>query len=199
MRTLTTLTALTAILGTLACTGSVSQQGTTSYVATGTEVERVAVMPVRTIDDAEGFQRGIEQILRDSLANRYGDDAVIPAAQSRQALSDAGLADAYAQMMTNYDDTGVLDAEQMRKIADAVGAPQLLYVSARYWESTRGLQEDYRQRMTMRGKLLSREAGDIVWEGQGEVDRPVNDEIESGDPIEVIASAAVNSLVNSMP
>lgn len=183
-----------------ACTGSISQQGTTTYVAeAGAEIRTVALMPVRTLDDAEGFQRGIERILRDSLTSRYGEDAVVPASQTRQDLSEAGLADAYAEMMANYDDTGVLDAEQMREIADAVDAPQLLYVTARYWESTRGLQEDYRQRMTMRGKLLSREAGDVVWEGQGEVDRPVNDEIESGDPIEVIAGAATNSLINSMP
>lgn len=193
---------LSAVLtvGFAACTGSISQQGTTSYVSPeGVEVVKVAIMPVRTIDDAEGFQRGIEQILRDSLSNRYGESAVVPASESRQALSDAGLANAYAEMMSNYDDTGVLDAEQMRQIADVVGAPQLLYVTARYWESTRGLQEDYRQRMTMRGKLLSQEAGDVVWEGHGDVDRPVNDEIESGDPIEVIAGAAAKSLVTSMP
>lgn len=201
MRSLAVAATAVFSVGLAACIGTIQREETSPDDGRdrAVEVQTVAVMPVHATGEAKTYCRLIEKIVRDELARRYGEDAVVPASRARRALRGTELARQFTVMMVNYDNTGVLDAGRVRRISDAVGAPQLLFVTVRTRQSPGDYPAVVRRHVRVDGKLVSRDDPAVVWEGEADVDRRVEDDRPTRETVREVGTAAVRSLVGDLP
>lgn len=192
------------ILGFLAlhgCTGSLQMQSRATYVAPGgVTMERLAILPVRSLSGLEGMQRTTADTVHSQVVQRYPDKEVIPADSTRRLLNDAGLVQQYSDMLTAYQNTDVLDQAVLEEMREAVGANHFLYVTVSYEEERPGtFDNDPTQVMSMSGHIWSAADGDVVWEGSTSLRRPVNEELEDLRPLGELLGAAADGLATRMP
>ena len=189
---------LATILVLTSCTGTIRSTVNVTYLApSGVTLTRLAILPVMSAEGLEGFRRIAADILAAAVPQERPEIVVIPAGEALSALNEAGLAQDYSQMVTDYERTGILDKETLAAMGEAVGANHLLHMRARYWE--RPLTEDFVQILDVSGHIWSTEKGDVVWEASANVERPVNDEIESRRPMGELLAVACRLLMAQLP
>lgn len=138
------------------------------------EMKGIGIMPVLGGDEKEAYRRPMGDEITKEMRDIFGDEKVKSPAQVIATLNDAGIAQDYANAIDQYQTSGIIPRELIRKIGEELGVEYLLYVKlladsdittvsyGSYGSSQTSIVELYNQT-----QVWSVSLGDVVWEGKG--------------------------------
>lgn len=167
-------------------------------------IRSLAILPIQAGEGLEAVRRTIGDSLAVAIAARRTYDVIPPDTVLRR-INAAGLARDYAEMLTAYRETGIMDAGTLQRMTAAVGASHLLTTTVRY-EATRELArgvnsvyEQDRQLLRFEARLWDTAGGDVVWEAVGGPAVETTEWTYVAHSLPALASAGVRALVARIP
>lgn len=130
-------------------------------------VRDLAVMPITTETGSEGIRPGLTRDLHRALEERFPDLLVIGPDEARERLARSPAATAYADLLEDYERTGVVEAHRLGRVTDALDVDHFLQVRAAFLRENfldRGLfdREDVRTEERQVLAVVAR-----LWSGRG--------------------------------
>lgn len=95
-------------------------------------VRDLAVMPVTTEAGSEAIRPGLALDLCRSLQDRFPDLLIVEPDEARERLARSSAATEYADLLEDYERTGVVQGDRLARVADALGVDHFLQVRAAY-------------------------------------------------------------------
>jgi hypothetical protein len=194
--------------------GAAPAQSDKAAVADGQSLDlRPGGLAILTPTAASGHEEDrqtVALIFVATLAEQRSDLHVIPLATALSAINVAGLADAYARMYLAYKDTGLFDAQSIRRIGQAVGARYLVQLKLASFDqagsggvfSFMGLSLGHQQTATVRlfVQLWDSVDGRIVWERSNEASERKRSLIRARTiKMEDVVKSDVEALIKQLP
>lgn len=176
---------LIAVLGLFACA---SIEGTFDHSATSLRrpmpevgLDSLAILPIRPSADADGMAERLAASLERALSREFPGAHVVGSDQFAQALAaKPGYLQYFANWRNVYEQTAVLEAKPLPRIAAAVGARFFLNVRATDLEREKIRATDtgrtgwvsnasqvWRTRLKILAELIDTRTGSVVWRGTG--------------------------------
>ena len=204
---------LLAVLGLAACESSLqvysAPKHDTLQLATAELREGgLAFLTPSTVTGQEEDKQTLAYVFASTLQSERPDIKFIPLSRTISAVNRAGLADAYRKMYSDYRDTGVFEADMMRRVAQAAGVRFLGQLKlARMEQNSRGrfgvlglnlLNTQYAN-MRVFFQVWDSRDGTIVWEGIDEVTLAIDTGRELPMSFQLVAEQAAKNLVQRLP
>ena len=168
----------------------------------------LAFLTPSTVTGQEEDKQTLAYVFASTLQSERPDIRFVPLARTISAVNRAGLSDAYRKMYGDYRDTGVFDADMMRRVAQAAGVRFLGQLKlARMEQSSRGrfgllglnlLNTQYAN-MRVFFQVWDSRDGAIVWEGIDEVTLAMDTGKELPMSFQLVAEQAAKNLVQRLP
>ena len=204
---------LLAVLGLAACETSLqvysAPKHDTLQLATAELREGgLAFLTPSTVTGQEEDKQTLAYVFADTLQKERPDIKFIPLSRTISAVNRAGLADTYRKMYVDYRDTGVFEADTMRRVAQATGVRYLGQLKLAH------LKQDSRGRFGVLGlnilntqyanmrvffQVWDSRDGTIVWEGIDEVTLAMDTGKEQPMSFQMVAEQAAKNLVKRLP
>ncbi|MEK7237272.1 MAG: hypothetical protein AAB242_11650 [Nitrospirota bacterium] len=186
------------------CAGPLTQWGeettytprASSFDPKNLRQEPVAVLHAVVGFGLEGYSHLVSRSLSTALANTSPAIKGIPMQEGLSRLNREGLAGEYAQMVSDYTRSGILNRSTLEKIGRTLNAGYLFQPSlASFSQSTSGrfsflglrLFQTRITTMRLSVQLWDARTGDIVWEASGEATLSAEDVRELRIPFDEIA------------
>jgi hypothetical protein len=204
---------LLAVLGLAACESSLQvysnpKHDTLQLAQSELREGGLAFLTPSTVTGQEEDKQTLAYVFASTLQSERPDIKFIPLARTISAVNRAGLADAYRKMYADYRDTGVFEADMMRRVAQAAGVRFLGQLKlARMEQSSRGrfgvlglnlLNTQYAN-MRVFFQVWDSRDGAIVWEGIDEVTLAIDTGKELPMSFQLVAEQAAKNLVQRLP
>ena len=204
---------LLAVLGLAACESSLQvysapKHDTLTLAAADLREGGLAFLTPSTVTGQEEDKQTLAYVFASTLQKERPDIKFVPLARTISAVNRAGLADAYRKMYSDYRDTGVFEADMMRRVAQAAGVRFLGQLKlARMDQSSRGrfgvlglnlLNTQYAY-MRVFFQVWDSRDGTIVWEGIDEVTLAIDTGKELPMGFQMVAEQAAKNLVQRLP
>lgn len=177
----------------------------TDPAPTDTRIEQVAVLPVIVDTGLEEWGRVAGDEMVDALAEEFPGVRVMAPDRTLQLMNDANLASAYAYLVGEYEQTGELDSEIVREIAQSLDLRYLLSLRLMYGEESGLGAGDFAGEVSYTGQGLRAVAqlwdgrrGTMTWRSVGEVSAVSSDLMQRRGVEELIAEV-VPELVDELP
>jgi len=172
--------------GILACTVAVFASACTAPIATQVNitdpapetlrVESLAMMPLTVDPGLEAFGREAGEGMYVALRDEHPRLAIVPPAQTLERLTNARVTGTYANLISEYEETGQLNPEMVRELGAAVGARYMLNMRLTYAEEAGYGPGDFVGEVEYRGQglrliaqLWDGERGVLEWRTIGDV------------------------------
>jgi hypothetical protein len=195
-------------LGVSAC--ATSKATLNSYVDpsfNARSVESVAILPSRNPSLAPSESRQLTRRVVQGINERSPNVSIVGPAEAAQALNDAGLANAWATFLRDYDASGIPDGEVLRIVGEALEVDviiqgEMLDVYQVDGGNDEGGGGKGETRVTVRFTMLDTRAGRMVWEGTSD---GIRETAMGGDfgtkapPVIEAVELAVDKLISSTP
>lgn len=186
------------------CVGPLQQWGeetafhrkTTSFDPATLKQERAAVLNAVVGFGLEGYAHQVSRSLSNALEQRPGQISTLPAHESLSRINRGGLTPLYADMVSAYAKTGILDRAGLHELGMALQSAYVFQPSlASFSQSMSGRFSFFglrllQTRVTMLRlslQLWDTRTGDIVWEASGEATLAGEDVREFRIPFDEIA------------
>jgi hypothetical protein len=204
---------LLAVLGLAACESSLQvysnpKHDTLQLAQADLREGGLAFLTPSTVTGQEEDKQTLAYVFASTLQSERPDIKFIPLARTISAVNRAGLADTYRKMYSDYRDTGVFEADMMRRVAQAAGVRFLGQLKlARMEQSSRGrfgvlglnlLNTQYAN-MRVFFQVWDSRDGAIVWEGIDEVTLAIDTGKELPMSFQLVAEQAAKNLVQRLP
>lgn len=188
------------------CAASIHPNSTVTYEhPEGVSPDTLALLPVTAGEGLEGFRRLTADSIEASIKSKRSDIVLIPADSSRQRLNEAELAETYSEMITAYQNTGVLDGETLTKMADAIGSSLMMQVKVSYatksetgYNALTGITQTDNQSVGLFAHMWSAQQGDVAWEADAGADVSAGPYTHTRE-LPTILGRACSALVNTLP
>jgi hypothetical protein len=105
---------------------TISASGSTSFDAVVRAPGRVATLGVLTPAGLQGFSPSLSHALASALVEESPSVRGMPSLETVNALNEHGLATEYAELISGFASTGILERQRLQKIEAALGAPHVL-------------------------------------------------------------------------
>ena len=135
--------------------------------------KKIAILPVLGGDDREQFRRPMGDRLHHYMASEFGQGNVRSTQQVIASLNQVGLSEDYSRALNNYQHSGIIPGELIKKVGEALGVEFLLYtrlLAARESDiihtGTSSKRVDVDE-LYVQTQIWSTKLGDVVWEGKG--------------------------------
>lgn len=177
MKSLGWIATAVTVCSLAACTAPINTQVNITDPAPQTlRVESLAVLPITVDPGLEAYGRVAGEGMYAALVEAYPSLAIVPPSQSLQRLANARATTAYANLVSEYEETGQLDPELVRELGDAVGARYMLNLRLTYAEEAGygpgdfvGELEYTGQGLRLIAQLWDGERGVLEWRTIGDV------------------------------
>jgi hypothetical protein len=204
---------LLAVLGLAACESSLQvysnpKHDTLQLAQAELREGGLAFLTPSTVTGQEEDKQTLAYVFASTLQSERPDIKFIPLSRTISAVNRAGLADAYRKMYADYRDTGVFEADMMRRVAQAAGVRFLGQLKlARMEQNSRGrfgvlglnlLNTQYAN-MRVFFQVWDSRDGAIVWEGIDEVTLAMDTGKELPMSFQLVAEQAAKNLVQRLP
>jgi hypothetical protein len=155
----------------------------------------------------EGYSHQVSRSLSAALANTSQAIKVVPVQEALSHLNREGLAGEYAQMVSDYARSGILNRLTLEKIGRTLNATYVFQPSlASFSQSTSGrfsflglrLFQTRITTMRLSVQLWDARTGDIVWEASGEATLATEDVRELRIPFDEIARRLWSHMLNDL-
>lgn len=197
------------------CAGPLTQWGedttytprTASFDPKHLRQEPVAVLHAIVGFGLEGYSHQVSRSLSAALAHTSQPIKGIPVQEGLSRLNREGLGGEYAQMVSDYTKSGILNRSTLEKIGRTLNATYIFQPSlASFSQSTSGRFSFFGLRLfqtritTMRlsVQLWDARTGDIVWEASGEATLATEDVRELRIPFDEIARRLWSHMLNDL-
>lgn len=165
------------LLSVGACTAPITTQVSVTDPAPATlRVESIAILPLTVDPGLEQYGRDAGEAMYAALRDEYPRLQIVPPSQSLQRLTNARATNTYANLVSQYEETGQLNPELVRELGDAVGARYLLNLRLTYAEEAGygpgdfvGEVEYTGQGLRLIAQLWDGERGVLEWRTVGDV------------------------------
>jgi hypothetical protein len=140
--------------------------------------EPVAVLGVVEPSSLQGFSPSLSLALGRAIANAHPPIEAIPAYETLSLLNEQGLAQDYADLMSGYASSGILERQRLRRIGSAFASRYLMLPGLAEFHQTVIDKFEYLGLKILRNRLTTlrlwlqlwdAQTGQIVWESGGEV------------------------------
>lgn len=168
----------------------------------------LAFLTPSTVTGQEEDKQTLAYVFGSTLQSERPDIKFISLSRTISAINRAGLAEIYRKMYVDYRDTGLFDAQMMKRVADATGARYLGQLKlARMEQNSRGrlgllglslLNTQYAN-MRVFFQVWDSRDGTIVWEGIDEVTVAMDTGKELPMGFQQITEQAARNLVQRLP
>jgi len=186
------------------CAGTLTQWGeettytprAASFDPKNLKQEPVAVLHAVVGFGLEGYGHQVSRSLASALMNTSPPIKGIPVQEALSRLNREGLGGEYAQMVSDYAKSGMLNRSTLEKIGRTLNATYIFQPSlASFSQSTSGrfsllglrLFQTRITTMRLSVQLWDARTGDIVWEASGEATLATEDVREMRIPFDEIA------------
>ena len=158
-------------LGVGACTTSKATLNT--YIDPSFDagsVESLALLPSLSPSLTPSETRELTRRVAQGINQRSPNLRVLGPTEAAQLLNDAGLEDAWATFLINYDNSGVTDREVLRSVGDAMDVDVIVQGGMLNVYQGDGRGDGYSEsksqtRVTVRFTMFDTRSGLLVWEG----------------------------------
>lgn len=145
---------IAALIVATGCTAPISTQvNVTDPAPEALRVQSLAMLPATVDPGLEAYGRDAADALYAALRENYPALAIVPPGLALERLQNARATTTYANLIAQYEETGRLNQELVRELAQAVGARHLLNLRLTYAEDAGYGPGDF--------------SGDLEYEGQG--------------------------------
>lgn len=168
----------------------------------------LAFLTPSTVTGQEEDKQTLAYVFSSTLQSERPDIKFVSLARTISAVNRSGLAETYRKMYHDYRDTGLFDAQMMRRVADAAGVRYLGQLKlARMEQNSRGrfgflglslLNTQYAN-MRVFFQVWDSRDGTIVWEGIDEVTLAMDTGKELPMGFQQVAEHAAKNLVQRLP
>lgn len=168
---------------------------------------RIAVLPVTAVAGSEPNRGYIGDALLEVAQREHPGVEFISAAESVERLNDAGLAERFASLLVNYQQTGIFDRTLLREVGRALDADHALQLRVGY-EVTSEVQnrllapsevyESTRQEVAVTVLLWDVRDGGLAWEASGGGSTQDGEFAMSRDVSDLVAATAAK-LAEQLP
>ena len=192
--------------------------GCSAYMTTGIEeavmpvapipVSEMAIMPVTTESGSEGLRPRLATALEEVLAERFPSLALVGPEEAGIRLDRASAASGYADLLSDFDRTGVVDSERLAPVVQALGTNHFLEIRASYRAeefldpllfSFDEFDDETRQTLFLVARIWTRNGPGPVWEAVVRTTSETDDFREEEHTIDELIMEVVNSLADRMP
>ena len=202
------LLVVAGVLGVGSCT--TSKATLITYLAPNFDarsVESLALLPSRNASLASTESRQMTRLVALGISERSPNVRIVDPADAAALLNDAGLAYAWTTFLLDYDASGILDAEFLRSVGDALDVDVVMQgemVSVDQLDGHRvpgesGGGTEGLTRVTVRFTMLDTRAGRLLWEGTSHGIRKTTLSDVGAPPVMGAVELAVDTLISSMP
>jgi hypothetical protein len=171
---------LTVSIIFLSCAASIQNLSKLQYTKSGFTRQTLnsgglALLPVVAGEGMEGYRRPSGDSLANAVKNICPEIPFSNAITSLDKINEAGLSDPYADLITTYSKTAIINKQIVKQLSKAIGRRYLLHARLeRFHEATTttysfwtGIQTLKKGEVGIFGQIWDGEDGDVVWEAQG--------------------------------
>ncbi|MDH4185773.1 MAG: hypothetical protein OEV08_02135 [Nitrospira sp.] len=197
------------------CAGPLTQWGedttftprASSFDPASLKQDPVAVLHAVVGFGLEGYSHQVSRSLSAALANIPQTMHNIPVQEGLSRINREGLAGEYAQMVSDYAKSGILNRATLERIGKTLNVTYVFQPSmASFSQATAGRFSFFGLRLfqtritTMRlaVQLWNARTGDIVWEASGEATLATEDVRELRIPFDAIAQRLWSHMLNNL-
>jgi hypothetical protein len=168
----------------------------------------LAFLTPSTVTGQEEDKQSLAYVFADTLKSQRPEIRFAALPQTIGAVNRAGLAETYRRMYRDYRDTGVFDADMLKRVGQATGMRYLVQLKLASMEqgargrfSLLGLSLLNTQYANMRVfcQVWDSRDGSIAWEGIDEVSMAFDTGQERRVTFRKIAQRAAQDLISSLP
>ena len=198
--------AVAALILATGCTAPITTQvNVTDPAPEALRVQTLAVLPPTVDPGLEAYGRDAGESMYAALRAEYPTLPIVPPGQALERLQNARAATTYANLMAQYEESGVLDAELLRELAQAVGARHLLNLRLTYPEEAGygpgdfvGEVEYAGQGLRIITQLWDGEEGELEWRTVGDV-AAVSSDLMRARSVDELVQAIVPEIAALVP
>jgi len=154
-------------------------------------------------------RQAVASQLSDSLTRLRPDLRVVPLTQTLSAVNAAGLAPTYDHLYSTYKNTGLLDGQDLTKIAQTLGVRYVIQLKiAAYDQSSGGgvgfllaaLIRDKKANVRLFLQVWDSQTGRVVWEKTGEeTEKKWSLVVERSIDMQEVVKSELDKLVPEIP
>jgi hypothetical protein len=208
-----TAAGLILCIGLSACAGPLSQFHFNAF-----ELERTPGFTHQNLEDLkigilsatgpDGYRRVLGDSFSKALRLTHPEIPQVPPQEATGLLNRDNLADEYTNMLRDYETSGILRKESLKRIGESLGVRYLIQLSLLQYSqenSTRfsvlGIRFLETRSSTLRvfAQIWDTSSGAIVWEGSSEVTLAGEDVREKPIAFEEVATRAWAELIKQLP
>ena len=168
----------------------------------------VALLTPATVTGQEQDKQTLALIFAERLQALRPQARIVTLPETLGRINRAGLADDYRRMLRDYQDSGVLERDSLRRVGEAAGARYLAQLKLAYFS------QDMRERFSVLGlrlfqthyanirlyvQLWDSHEGVIAWEAVEELHYAYDSGAERPVTFQVIVEEAARQLIASLP
>jgi len=192
--------------------------GCSAYMFTGIEepvapvapiqVSEMTIMPVTTEAGSEGLRPGLALALQEALAERFPTMTLVGPEEAGYRLDRSSAASDYADLLSDFDRTGVVDSDRLAPVIQALGTDHFLQIRASYRSeefldpllfSFDEFDDETRQTLVLVARLWTHEGPGPVWEAVVRTVSETDDFREEEHTVDEMIQEVVRRLTDQMP
>ncbi len=167
-------------------------------------VESLALLPSLSPSLSLSETRELTRRVAQGINQRSPNVRVLGPTEAAQLLNDAGLEDAWATFLINYDNSGVTDREVLRSVGDALDVDAIVQGGMLNVYQGDGGGDAYSEsksqtRVTVRFTMFDTRSGLLVWEGISDGTKETTADWHDAPPVVEVVELAVDKLLLAMP
>jgi len=192
--------------------------GCSAYLFTGIEeavapvapiqVSEMTIMPVTTEAGSEGLRPRLALALQETLAERFPTITLVGPEEAGHRLDRSSAAADYADLLSDFDRTGVVDSDRLAPVVQALGTDHFLQIRASYRSeefldpllfSFDEFDDETRQTLVLVARLWTHEGPGPMWEAVVRTTSETDDFREEEHTVDELIQEVVRRLADQMP
>lgn len=179
-----------------------------SLAPSGLEKHGLGFITPSTVTGQEQDIQSLAFIFAGQLKEKRPDIRVVSLPEVLSAINQAGMADEYKQMYTDYSDTGIFKQESLRKVGRIAGVRYLAQLKlSSFNQSSKGrfnllglrVFQTKEANIRLFLQIWNSEMGTIVWEGTEELNYAWDTSREKPVTFQLVVEEIAESLITNLP
>ncbi len=164
-------------------------------------ISSLAILPVRNAPIAQEASIRMNRDIAQTVQRQNPNLKILGPVESIQTLNDAGLVDAYDRYLTALAQSGIPNAEVLRRIGDALKVDAILQGQLVGLSQQDGSYPGHPgiTRFALRYSIVSTKTGMLLWETSAEARRKTATVFESAPALEEVLPDATQTVLRSIP
>lgn len=179
-----------------------------SLAPSGLETHGLGFITPSTVTGQEQDIQSLAFIFASRLKELRPDIRVVSLPEVLSAVNQAGMADEYKQMYTDYSDTGIFKQESLRKVGQITGVQYLAQLKlSSFNQNSKGrfsflglrVLQTKEANIRLFLQIWNSEMGSIVWEGTEELNYAWDTSREKPVTFQLMVEEIAGNLINKLP